>query len=230
MRYQEGDQIGPFTLLEFQGRKWIAECKCGERWKTRLSRLKGRDTCPQCAPPRSFKHRQPGEVINGNTLMRRLPNRKWEARCSCGTIRIASPCDLERYNSCASCHDRSKDKRFKLSDVEKNLNYRLQYYKRHAKARALSWDLSMEQAQTLISNQCHYCGTSQANGIDRVDNSIGYTVSNCVSCCSFCNHAKKDHTKKEFLEAITRIYNFQFRDYPEREYGQAAGNMEPPSG
>lgn len=49
---------------------------------------------------------------------------------------------------------------------------------------------------------CHYCnspikwephrkrGMSGAYNIDRKDNKIGYTVSNCVVCCSFCNRIK----------------------------------------
>lgn len=229
-RYKEGDQIGPFTLLQSNGRKWLAECKCGERWETRLSRLKDRDNCPKCAPKEKFKHRKPGERINGNTLICKLPNRKWKAKCDCGAIRIGSPCDLERYSSCAACHDRSTDKRFKLDPKTKNLKYKLQYYKRQANNRNLAWLLKNPQVAKLLEDNCHYCNTPKANGIDRVDNSIGYTVDNCVSCCNFCNHAKKDYSKVDFLQAIKRIYKFQFRDYPEKEYTQAGGNMEPPSG
>jgi 5-methylcytosine-specific restriction endonuclease McrA len=37
-------------------------------------------------------------------------------------------------------------------------------------------------------------------GIDRVDNSIGYTPDNCVPCCTQCNRIKLDHlTYEEML-------------------------------
>ena len=229
-QYKAGDQLGPFLLISNDGRKWTAKCKCGNEWETRLSRLKGRDNCPKCAPKRTFKKREPGEIINGNTLIKRLPSRKWEAKCKCGAIRVCSPCDLERYNSCANCYDRTNDKRFKLDEETKNLKYKLQYYKRHAKARELTWELSDNEVLTIINKNCYYCGIDFSNGIDRVENSIGYTVDNVVPCCSFCNHAKKNHSKQDFINAVKRIYEFQFNDYPEREYTQASGNTEPPSG
>ena len=37
------------------------------------------------------------------------------------------------------------------------------------------------------------------NGVDRRDNSLGYILNNCVSCCSSCNFAKNNKTEEEFL-------------------------------
>jgi len=49
------------------------------------------------------------------------------------------------------------------------------------------------------------------NGIDRVDSSrdIGYTIGNCVPCCTDCNIAKLDRTVKEFLDHVERIHSYQ---------------------
>jgi hypothetical protein len=44
------------------------------------------------------------------------------------------------------------------------------------------------------------------NGVDRVDNSIGYIVENCVSCCGTCNRAKDTMSRLEFLNWIKEIY------------------------
>lgn len=46
------------------------------------------------------------------------------------------------------------------------------------------------------------------NGIDRVDNSKGYTKTNCVPCCKFCNMAKSNMSIVEFLEWVSRVYNY----------------------
>ena len=84
------------------------------------------------------------------------------------------------------------------------------YYKSNAKARGISWELTNEQFLELVTKDCDYCGHSQEyNGIDRIDSSKGYTIDNCVPCCSWCNTMKLDYSKTEFLEHIKKIYNFQ---------------------
>jgi len=231
MKYHVGDTLGSFLLINKDGVKWTAKCTCGNIWSTRLIRLKGRTNCPKCSPPRSYKQRQPGETINSHTLLERLPSRKWKTQCKCGATRICSPADLKRYDTCKACYDPEKVAgQLRLPPKEKETNYRIRYYKKHAKERNYDWELTKFQTQTLLQSICNYCGSENAQGIDRVDNSQGYTISNCVSCCNFCNHAKKNYPKEEFLNHIKRIYEYQFRDYPEREYSQAAGNMEPPRG
>ena len=45
-----------------------------------------------------------------------------------------------------------------------------------------------------------------SNGIDRVNNNLGYSKSNCVACCTFCNYAKSDHSQEEFIFWIQKAY------------------------
>lgn len=47
------------------------------------------------------------------------------------------------------------------------------------------------------------------NGIDRIDNRRGYTVENCVPCCSTCNMMKKTLTEEQFLNHIKQITIFR---------------------
>jgi hypothetical protein len=49
---------------------------------------------------------------------------------------------------------------------------------------------------------CHYPPRGGFNGIDRVDNSKGYILGNCVPCCSWCNRAKADGTLAKFMDWI----------------------------
>ena len=44
------------------------------------------------------------------------------------------------------------------------------------------------------------------NGIDRMNNNIGYEISNVVPCCSVCNKMKSSLSKEEFLTQICKIY------------------------
>lgn len=83
--------------------------------------------------------------------------------------------------------------------------------KQKAKQRGKTWTLSIEEAFKLIISKCNYCNfnpvwpTSRV-GIDRVDNSIGYTPDNCISCCFTCNSAKGDKTLDEFILWIKEVH------------------------
>ena len=47
------------------------------------------------------------------------------------------------------------------------------------------------------------------NGIDRVDNTKGYQVNNCVASCFICNKAKGVMTQSEFLNWIQDLIEFR---------------------
>ncbi len=47
------------------------------------------------------------------------------------------------------------------------------------------------------------------NGIDRKDNSVGYTVENCVPCCPTCNKAKHNSSYEEFILYLDNLVNFR---------------------
>jgi len=56
------------------------------------------------------------------------------------------------------------------------------------------------------SNTFTYRGqTFHFNGIDRVDSEIGYVPENVVTACKYCNIAKRDMTKDQFLDLVARI-------------------------
>jgi len=43
------------------------------------------------------------------------------------------------------------------------------------------------------------------NGIDRIDNGVGYILGNCVTCCWICNRAKSDMSYQDFVKWISSI-------------------------
>lgn len=47
------------------------------------------------------------------------------------------------------------------------------------------------------------------NGIDRRDNTKGYTLENSVSCCESCNEMKSCYPENYFMDHINKIYTFQ---------------------
>ena len=80
-------------------------------------------------------------------------------------------------------------------------------YREGAVGRGLVFDLDKDQFRQLTSSLCYYCGCLPKfkkmrkskhphwgdyvyNGIDRMDNNIGYVMDNCVTCCRTCNRGK----------------------------------------
>lgn len=107
--------------------------------------------------------------------------------------------------------------------------YLYRTYKKNAEIRNLNFDISFDEFNDLTSKNCVYCGSepvvsnserykkskqfttdpdAKFNGIDRVDSSQGYTIDNCVPCCTKCNSMKLDYSKQEFLKHIEKIYKF----------------------
>ena len=117
---------------------------------------------------------------------------------------------------CKNCISNRVRKSGKYDTTEK---YR--GYKRRAKRKDMIFELTKEECIDLFNQPCYYCGyiSESLNGIDRVDVTKGYTKSNSVPCCTYCNQMKGgverwfcndiSNGKTNFLQHITRIYNYQ---------------------
>jgi hypothetical protein len=80
-------------------------------------------------------------------------------------------------------------------------------YKNNAKNKGYCFDLSIEEIKLTIFLPCHYCGEEQSRGMDRIDNTIGYTIRNIVPCCKTCNYLKKATDYEEFVGHIHKMSN-----------------------
>ena len=81
-------------------------------------------------------------------------------------------------------------------------------YKRKARGKGRDFELDFEIFKTLITSPCKYCGGT-GYGVDRVDSSQGYTISNSVPCCSECNYSKRANIVEEWLPHLVRIIKHQ---------------------
>ena len=125
----------------------------------------------------------------------------WLVRCDCGNIRKVRAYHLKSGKSrTCGCSKTNENAAFNaVFNVYKN------------NRRGLKFNLTEKEFRKLTSANCNYCGATPRrisksmasgtyiyNGIDRVDNSAGYILRNCVSCCAICNIAKRDLPIKEF--------------------------------
>lgn len=188
-----------------------------------------------------------GMVINNLTLQSfDKIKKKWIALCSCGNTVAVNSSSLGRNYFCRNC---AKGKERPFQWKQNNLGLWKDYYrgyKSSATKRNYEFDLSLDEFRELTTKNCYYCRTEPlrtfevrvgrskdkgtrfllVNGIDRVDNSLGYLKENCVSCCETCNLAKRTLTEQEFLVWIQKVYKVWFNDYPDGEYGQVSGSTE----
>lgn len=150
--------------------------------------------------------------------------RLWTCQCDCGNMMKAITSELKRgaVKSCG-CYNRESSSKRKLKPRgEANRNRTYKTYIKNSERRGISFDLTIEQAEVFFQGNCYYCGVKPSNvyrkteidsgdytynGIDRVDSNSGYSASNCVSCCKYCNFAKLNRTQKEFTEWVDRLFN-----------------------
>jgi len=88
--------------------------------------------------------------------------------------------------------------------VFNNYSYKpFSYYKINAAYRKKDFNLTKYQISELCDGKCYICGResnkNHSNGIDRVNNDIGYIFDNCKTCCADCNYLKKDQKLDDFI-------------------------------
>lgn len=81
---------------------------------------------------------------------------------------------------------------------------------RNAKERKRIIKMTKDEIMDMTDLPCVYCGKEtidgvKRNGIDRMDNSIGYILSNCVPCCEICNYMKQSLDSRTFVERCGQI-------------------------
>lgn len=149
----------------------------------------------------------------------------WKCICDCGEIKSILGESLKNGNtkSCG-CINSYKDNTASFNHLYSN-------YKNRAKLSKLKFDLNKKQFRFLTQQNCHYCGIKPSqilkqrktslpyvyNGIDRMDNSKGYTLENCLTCCKLCNNMKHKNDINKFLNQIKSIYKYSIENKPEMD-------------
>jgi hypothetical protein len=166
-----------------------------------------------------------GDVINNQTVI----DYKWEdkdgaylVRCHCGYERWMRSTTINRnQGGCSMCKTKKIDASRSITAAWGTLNG-------NAKRRGYLVEITKEEFVEISTKPCFYCGENpkyvkwkhlpewaapaKINGIDRRDNSIGYSIDNAVPCCTQCNRAKSNSSEQEFLSWLKRAYKHQFQE------------------
>lgn len=152
-------------------------------------------------------------VIDGKTHYR--------CTCDCGSVVVRLPRSLftTRTPSCG-CYIVEVHKVRRKEDGEASGHVVFLNYKGNAIRKNHEFLLTEEEFMILSQRNCFYCNCKPSrsrkrgnsatpfvyNGVDRIDSNKGYSLDNCVSCCTHCNIAKSDMTVAEFTDWIARVY------------------------
>ncbi len=86
-------------------------------------------------------------------------------------------------------------------------------YKSRADEKNISFEISEEFFHSKIRDPCYLCGKVESklhqNGIDRFDNTQGYTETNSRTCCCGCNYLKRNYVYSQFIDKLKQIYTHQ---------------------
>lgn len=151
----------------------------------------------------------------------------WLVECECGTFTVVSYRHLLRgHTKSCGClrEDVLSGPQPHRRKADAPLIALISAYRQRASRKGIEFTLTQEQARTLFTSNCRYCGRKPSqrrrranavddksdfiyNGIDRLDSRVGYTPKNCVSACAQCNYAKGTLSVRKFRAWIERVHN-----------------------
>lgn len=153
----------------------------------------------------------------------------WKCQCECGNVTIVRGSLLRNGHtrSCGCAQIEAVRKTGlkpgkRLPTGETAFNAILRGYKHRAKLQGRTFELTKKEFMLLTKQNCTYCGCPPNttwtarygdeyiyNGVDRVNNEVGYVTSNVAPCCRDCNLFKGALSVEEFLMHVQRIVTHQ---------------------
>lgn len=234
-----GRVFGKLTVLEFDSRtkgsgsKWKCKCICGDIVYGRARSLLCGDK-KTCGKKRCRTENLIGKIFGFWKVIDYDTDRSdgsrhsfWICKCKCGKeLSIRGSSLIEGNSKSCRCFAVETSKKINsLPEGESSFNGLYRRYQREAKSRSLEWTIEREEFKILIYQNCEYCGQEPSNiqqrislngpifynGIDRINNKMGYVKGNIVPCCKVCNRLKYKDALESFLAYIERIHNFQLK-------------------
>jgi hypothetical protein len=147
---------------------------------------------------------------------------QWFCLCDCGFELLVLTDDLQGARRTTCCRRECAFHRpLKYVDpAQSSFHVVWGQYRVNARSKGLDFNISKEKFRELTQQPCYYCAAAPSttqrgkgktsdfvyNGVDRVDNRLGYDEKNCVPACRTCNRMKMEMTLESFLGKVAQIY------------------------
>ncbi len=158
------------------------------------------------------------EIPSGNKIT------KYKCECvKCGAISYKQLHHLKQFKGegCLECTEKLTAQPRISMEYRNYTNYKYKIKNQTDK----EFNMTFEEFDYITNQNCHYCGQEPTfperfknefknrdivlfNGIDRVNSSKGYSLDNCVPCCTKCNIMKLNLDVNDFLNHVKKIYEF----------------------
>lgn len=144
----------------------------------------------------------------------------WLCKCDCGKYIETRGVNLQRTfrpKLTCGCEDSYKTR----PHQERIIIGYYKIYQTNARQDQKVFRLSFNQFVNIVNQNCIYCNIPPStkrsnrqknvqsilvNGIDRINNDLGYILDNCAPCCKKCNTMKTNMPIFEFITHIQKIY------------------------
>jgi len=233
---ETGRRYGRWAVMERRGSDqhgkamWYCQCDCGAFGYVEGGNLRSGDSrsCGCFGKEQARKSHfmdRIGQQFGRLTVVKlagvdRRNKTVWLCHCECGVDKkIPNRALVSGDVKSCGCLWRED---WVLRKGQASFNALLGSYKRGALKRGHEWRLTSAQSKELFQQDCYYCGRKPQqqsrqkgcngvfvyNGLDRLDNGLGYTLENVVPCCKLCNLAKRTSTVGEFKAWIKQVYEY----------------------
>lgn len=213
---------------------WRCKCVCGnERLVTEHGLRKNKVKSCGCYKIINIGGKRIGRLVVQDKYEKRGDKYYWLVKCDCGKEAWKSGESLRKGNTqscgCWLIESRYVDKNHDRTDLMLGMLYK-KLVSRHKKISNSPDVISYQQYKKIVFDRCYYCNSTglsiirdvrkekkgrvfitenvlQINGVDRMDNALGYTRINSIACCKVCNVAKHVQDIRSFKKWVISIYN-----------------------
>jgi hypothetical protein len=230
-----GQRFGKLTVIEFKGvdkahqALWLCKCDCGNEIVVKAKSIKHNHT-NSCGCLRlhcnlvDLTGQKFGRLAVLKLAYTTLKKSYWLCKCSCDDKEVVvQSWSLQsgHTKSCGCLQKETIGNLRALPDGDASFNTLYSAYRGRANKKGIIFDISIEDFKRLVSEKCFYDGVEPYryikdkgrfsnkhlfNGLDRIDNTKGYTLDNVVPCCKECNIAKNNMSLEDFKNWTKRLY------------------------
>ena len=163
--------------------------------------------CVKCREKEKNNENANNQIKKESAIKFNLINTETKMCLNCNSIDIVKNITNNKCLKCYNSYHRFETNRNKPD----SLIYKLYKTKKGAYNRNIEWNLTDDVAKNFFKEKCNYCNKLVGfNGIDRIDSNKPYELSNCASCCKYCNIMKNTYSAKDFINLITYILAINF--------------------